>query len=112
MMSAAAITRSMRTPCLRSSCLRSSAALTLRSFSSYPAHEVVNMPALSPTMEAGTIGKWLCKAGDKISAGDSLADIETDKASMAFEVGIYCHYEKIGLLPAAYNACDFNSFSM
>lgn len=43
------------------------------------------MPALSPTMEMGTIGKWLCKAGDGIKAGDSLADIETDKASMAFE---------------------------
>jgi pyruvate dehydrogenase E2 component (dihydrolipoamide acetyltransferase) len=52
---------------------------------SYPTHEVVGMPALSPTMETGTIGKWLCKPGDKISPGDALAEIETDKASMAFE---------------------------
>jgi pyruvate dehydrogenase E2 component (dihydrolipoamide acetyltransferase) len=58
---------------------------TSRSFSAYPPHEVVNMPALSPTMEVGTVAKWLCKAGDSIKAGDSLADIETDKASMAFE---------------------------
>ena len=43
------------------------------------------MPALSPTMSAGTIGKWLIKEGEKVNAGDSMADIETDKASMAFE---------------------------
>eukprot|EP01036_Dinobryon_divergens_P028092 gene28092-36983_t len=43
------------------------------------------MPALSPTMAKGTVGKWLCKPGDKISPGDSLAEVETDKASMAFE---------------------------
>ena len=46
---------------------------------------VVAMPALSPTMSSGTIGKWLMKEGDKVSAGDAMADIETDKASMAFE---------------------------
>ena len=43
------------------------------------------MPSLSPTMVTGTIGKWNVKAGDKISPGDSLADVETDKASVAFE---------------------------
>ena len=43
------------------------------------------MPALSPTMSAGTIGKWLMKEGDRVNPGDSMADIETDKASMAFE---------------------------
>ena len=56
-----------------------------RGFSSLPNHIVVPMPALSPTMTMGTIGKWLCKQGDKISPGDSLAEVETDKASMAFE---------------------------
>lgn len=56
-----------------------------RHFSSLPSHIVVGMPALSPTMEAGTIGKWTCKVGDKISPGDSLAEVETDKATMAFE---------------------------
>ncbi|KAJ1394049.1 single hybrid motif-containing protein, partial [Ochromonadaceae sp. CCMP2298] len=53
--------------------------------SSYPAHMVVGMPSLSPTMDTGTIGKWLCQAGDLINAGDAVAEIETDKASMAFE---------------------------
>lgn len=43
------------------------------------------MPALSPTMTQGTIAKWTCKVGDKISPGDSLAEVETDKASMTFE---------------------------
>jgi len=45
----------------------------------------VKMPALSPTMEEGTLAKWLVKEGDKISAGDLLAEIETDKATMEFE---------------------------
>lgn len=56
-----------------------------RFLSSYPNHEVVLMPALSPTMETGIIGKWLCGPGDKIGPGDAIAEIETDKASMAFE---------------------------
>ncbi len=43
------------------------------------------MPALSPTMENGTLAKWLVKEGDSIAAGDVLAEIETDKATMEFE---------------------------
>ena len=43
------------------------------------------MPALSPTMEEGTLAKWLVKEGDTISSGDLLAEIETDKATMEFE---------------------------
>ncbi len=43
------------------------------------------MPALSPTMEAGTLAKWLVKEGDTVAAGDILAEIETDKAVMEFE---------------------------
>ena len=43
------------------------------------------MPALSPTMESGTISKWNLKEGEAFSAGDSLAEIETDKASIDFE---------------------------
>jgi acetyl/propionyl-CoA carboxylase alpha subunit len=58
--------------------------LAVRHFS-LPSHQVVGMPSLSPTMTTGTIGKWNVKAGDKISPGDSLAEVETDKASMAFE---------------------------
>ena len=43
------------------------------------------MPALSPTMEEGTLAKWLVKEGDTVSSGDLLAEIETDKAVMEFE---------------------------
>jgi pyruvate dehydrogenase E2 component (dihydrolipoamide acetyltransferase) len=43
------------------------------------------MPALSPTMEDGTLAKWLVKEGDTVNAGDILAEIETDKATMEFE---------------------------
>ena len=43
------------------------------------------MPALSPTMEEGTLAKWLVKEGDTVKAGDLLAEIETDKATMEFE---------------------------
>ena len=43
------------------------------------------MPALSPTMEKGNIAKWLKKEGDKVKAGDILAEIETDKATMEYE---------------------------
>ena len=43
------------------------------------------MPALSPTMEEGTLAKWLVKEGDTVAAGDVIAEIETDKATMEFE---------------------------
>ena len=43
------------------------------------------MPALSPTMEEGTLAKWHVKEGDTVSSGDILAEIETDKATMEFE---------------------------
>ena len=43
------------------------------------------MPALSPTMEEGTLARWLVKEGDRISSGDLIAEIETDKATMEFE---------------------------
>jgi len=45
----------------------------------------LKMPALSPTMEEGTLAKWLVKEGDKVASGDILAEIETDKATMEFE---------------------------
>jgi pyruvate dehydrogenase E2 component (dihydrolipoamide acetyltransferase) len=45
----------------------------------------IKMPALSPTMEEGTLAKWLIKAGDTIKSGDLMAEIETDKATMEFE---------------------------
>ena len=43
------------------------------------------MPALSPTMEKGNLAKWLKKEGDKVKAGDVIAEIETDKATMEVE---------------------------
>ena len=45
----------------------------------------ITMPALSPTMETGTLAKWLVKEGDKVSPGDVIAEIETDKATMEVE---------------------------
>jgi pyruvate dehydrogenase E2 component (dihydrolipoamide acetyltransferase) len=44
------------------------------------------MPALSPTMTEGKVVKWLVKVGDQVQPGDSIADIETDKATVGFEV--------------------------
>ena len=45
----------------------------------------IQMPALSPTMEEGTLAKWLVKEGDTVESGDVMAEIETDKATMEFE---------------------------
>ncbi|XP_023229512.1 dihydrolipoyllysine-residue acetyltransferase component of pyruvate dehydrogenase complex, mitochondrial-like [Centruroides sculpturatus] len=50
-----------------------------------PPHHKVSLPALSPTMEMGTIVSWEKKEGDKLNEGDLLAEIETDKATMGFE---------------------------
>ncbi|OKL62357.1 Dihydrolipoyllysine-residue acetyltransferase component of pyruvate dehydrogenase complex, mitochondrial [Talaromyces atroroseus] len=52
---------------------------------SFPPHTIISMPALSPTMTAGNIGTWQKKAGDALSPGDVLVEIETDKAQMDFE---------------------------
>ncbi|CCG80729.1 Dihydrolipoyllysine-residue acetyltransferase component of pyruvate dehydrogenase complex, mitochondrial [Taphrina deformans PYCC 5710] len=51
----------------------------------FPEHQVVDMPALSPTMTQGNIGTWQKNAGDSIAPGDVLVEIETDKAQMDFE---------------------------
>lgn len=51
----------------------------------FPPHTVIDMPALSPTMEQGNVGKWNKNTGDKLSVGDPLVEIETDKAVMDFE---------------------------
>ena len=53
------------------------------------------MPALSPTMEEGKLAKWLVKEGDKVSAGDIIAEIETDKATMEFEAVVEGRLAKI-----------------
>ncbi|KAK9827713.1 hypothetical protein WJX81_003489 [Elliptochloris bilobata] len=51
----------------------------------YPPHTVMGLPALSPTMSQGNIASWKKKPGDEVAAGDSLAEIETDKATMDWE---------------------------
>jgi hypothetical protein len=51
----------------------------------YPQHELLPMPALSPTMEVGTITKWELKEGDSFGAGSVICSVETDKATMDFE---------------------------
>ncbi|KAG9300111.1 hypothetical protein G9A89_000851 [Geosiphon pyriformis] len=56
-----------------------------RFYAALPPHNVIKMPALSPTMTTGNVGRWQKKVGDQISPGDVLLDIETDKAQMDFE---------------------------
>jgi len=59
--------------------------MNVRSYADYPSHIKVALPALSPTMEMGTIVSWEKKVGDQVSEGDLLCEIETDKATMGFE---------------------------
>ncbi|XP_037875056.1 dihydrolipoyllysine-residue acetyltransferase component of pyruvate dehydrogenase complex, mitochondrial isoform X4 [Bombyx mori] len=71
----------------------------MRYYSSLPSHIKVNLPALSPTMESGSIVSWEKKEGDKLSEGDLLCEIETDKATMGFETPEEGYLAKI-LIPA------------
>lgn len=88
-------------------CLSSRANLSIvnnssRFFSSgdgLPSHTKVTLPALSPTMELGTIVSWEKKEGDKLNEGDLLAEIETDKATMGFETPEEGYLAKI-LIPS------------
>ncbi|KAJ1561846.1 pyruvate dehydrogenase complex dihydrolipoamide acetyltransferase component (E2) [Nowakowskiella sp. JEL0078] len=59
--------------------------VSIRHASSFPEHTLITMPALSPTMTQGNIGKWNKKPGDSIQPGDAIVEIETDKATMDFE---------------------------
>ncbi|CAO3647549.1 unnamed protein product [Cunninghamella echinulata] len=70
--------RAMATPLLNKD-------VRLYSSKSFPSHNVIAMPALSPTMTQGGIGVWQKKVGDEIQPGDVLVEIETDKAQMDFE---------------------------
>ncbi|XP_020300591.1 dihydrolipoyllysine-residue acetyltransferase component of pyruvate dehydrogenase complex, mitochondrial isoform X2 [Pseudomyrmex gracilis] len=70
-----------------------------RFYADYPDHVKVPLPALSPTMETGTIISWQKKEGDKLNEGDLLAEIETDKATMGFETPEEGYLAKI-LVPA------------
>lgn len=60
--------------------------LELRRFADFPSHTKLTMPSLSPTMAKGKILKWTKKEGDKLGPGDVICDVETDKATVGFEV--------------------------
>ncbi|TNM84891.1 hypothetical protein fugu_009069 [Takifugu bimaculatus] len=64
-------------------------------FYSLPPHQKVELPALSPTMQTGTIARWEKKEGDKINEGDLIAEVETDKATVGFEMLEECYLAKI-----------------
>ena len=82
-----ALCRRSAAPAASASASASASAFASRPMSTdgLPYHLVMGMPALSPTMESGSIASWNLAEGDSFSAGDSLAEIETDKATMAFE---------------------------
>ncbi|XP_062867580.1 dihydrolipoyllysine-residue acetyltransferase component of pyruvate dehydrogenase complex, mitochondrial [Trichomycterus rosablanca] len=63
--------------------------------SSLPPHQKVPLPALSPTMQLGTIARWEKKEGDKINEGDLIAEVETDKATVGFEMLEECYLARI-----------------
>lgn len=67
--------------------------------SAYPPHNVVSLPNLSPTMETGNVVSWAKNEGDKVAEGDLLAEIETDKATMAMDASEDGYVAKI-LIPA------------
>merc|ERR1712137_1255657 len=60
--------------------------LSCRSYADYPPHIVMPMPALSPTMEKGNLARWTKKVGERIESGDVIANIETDKSEMSWDV--------------------------
>ena len=67
----------------------------LYSSGSLPEHTKIRLPALSPTMEAGTLAKWAKQEGDHILEGDLVAEIETDKATMGLEASEEGYLAKI-----------------
>ncbi|XP_051903116.1 dihydrolipoyllysine-residue acetyltransferase component of pyruvate dehydrogenase complex, mitochondrial [Hippocampus zosterae] len=77
-------------------------------FYSLPPHQKVELPALSPTMQTGTIARWEKKEGDKISEGDLIAEVETDKATVGFEMLEECYLAKI-LVPEGTRDVDIGS---
>ncbi|XP_012677432.2 dihydrolipoyllysine-residue acetyltransferase component of pyruvate dehydrogenase complex, mitochondrial-like [Clupea harengus] len=64
-------------------------------FYSLPPHQKVELPALSPTMQTGTIAKWEKKEGDKINEGDLIAEVETDKATVGLDIMEECYLAKV-----------------
>jgi len=60
--------------------------LNVRGFGALPYHITLKMPNLSPTMEKGNLAKWHKKVGEQVGPGDVLAGVETDKATVDFEM--------------------------
>ncbi len=60
--------------------------LNVRGFAALPYHVTLKMPNLSPTMEKGNLAKWHKKVGEQVGPGDVLAGVETDKATVDFEM--------------------------
>ncbi|XP_068641490.1 dihydrolipoyllysine-residue acetyltransferase component 2 of pyruvate dehydrogenase complex, mitochondrial-like [Aristolochia californica] len=67
------------------SCFQTTTARGFSSDSGLPAHQEIGMPSLSPTMTEGNIARWLKKEGDKVSPGEVLCEVETDKATVEME---------------------------
>ncbi|XP_040907720.1 dihydrolipoyllysine-residue acetyltransferase component of pyruvate dehydrogenase complex, mitochondrial [Toxotes jaculatrix] len=84
---------SHRTTLLR--CPQLAGGCQTKRFYSLPPHQKVELPALSPTMQTGTIARWEKKEGEKISEGDLIAEVETDKATVGFEMLEECYLAKI-----------------
>uniref|UniRef100_A0A3Q3IZL1 Acetyltransferase component of pyruvate dehydrogenase complex n=1 Tax=Monopterus albus TaxID=43700 RepID=A0A3Q3IZL1_MONAL len=84
---------SHRAPLLR--CHQLAGSCQSKRFYSLPPHQKVELPALSPTMQTGTIARWEKKEGEKISEGDLIAEVETDKATVGFEMMEECYLAKI-----------------
>lgn len=63
-----------------------------RAPSSFPPHQVLTMPALSPTMDKGNVVKWAKQVGDEVLSGDLLVEIETDKVPVAAPAALRCGF--------------------
>lgn len=73
-------------PCEGVATFMTARKMSVRSFASLPDHIKLEMPNLSPTMEKGNLGAWNVKIGDRVEPGDVLCSIETDKATVDFEM--------------------------
>ncbi|XP_023277187.1 dihydrolipoyllysine-residue acetyltransferase component of pyruvate dehydrogenase complex, mitochondrial [Seriola lalandi dorsalis] len=76
-------------------CTQLAGGCQTKRFYSLPPHQKVELPALSPTMQTGTIARWEKKEGEKIGEGDLIAEVETDKATVGFEMLEECYLAKI-----------------
>lgn len=84
----------------------------MRTLSALPDHKLIYMPALSPTMEVGTIQTWKKKEGDAIEGGEVIAEIETDKATRSYEYNDDGFLAKVRSIMAISKHCALNTFSI